>query len=150
MSITQSDTSFPQGVNQRRQWPAHTRDWKQEVFDVFKNCTGEVTSTHTELSHMDHTIQPFAWMRKLSATLTDNSYVVTTGSSITSILSGYRFCLQSDVANLDNPTVTIDGNQPIALVKNDQQTVEADYIPANAIFEIIYETTNNRFQILKI
>ena len=148
MSITQSDTSFPQGVNQRRQWPAHTKQMKQENFDVFKNCTGEVTSTHTELSYMDHTIQPFFWMRKLSATLTDNSYVVTTGSSLSEILSGYRFCLQSDVVNEDSPTVTIDGNQPIALIKNDQTTVEAGYIPANAIFEIIYD--NSQFQILKI
>lgn len=150
MSIKQSDTSFPQGVNQRRSWPAHTRDWKQEVFDVFKNCTGEVTSTDEELTFLDDTIQPFSWMRILTATLTDNSYIVTTGSNITELLNGYRFCLQCDTANAASPTVTIDGLTAVDLVDNTQTALEADAIAANAIFEIIYETTNNRFQLLKI
>ncbi len=150
MSITQSDTVFPQGNRQRRDWPAHTKQMKQEVFDVFKNCTGEVTSTDVELSNLDDVVHPFLWMRKFTSILSNNSYLIFTGSNLSEILSGYRFCLQCDTANEDNPTVQIDNVDPIELVDQTQSAISAGFIPANAVFEIIYETTNNRFQILKI
>lgn len=150
MSIKQSDTAFPQGVNQRRDCPSHIKGMKQEIFDCFKNCTGEVTSTDEELSFCKGLINPFQWMRKLTATRNGNTYFINTTPVITELIDGYRFCIQVDEANLDNHLIAINRIGSVELVYSNGNSVDADYIPANAILEIIYDASNNVFQVLKI
>lgn len=150
MSIKQSDTKYPQGVNQRRDWPTHVNNWKQEIFDVFKNCTGEVTSTHTELSYCKGVVNRFAHRRLLSSTTSGASYVITPDPAYTSIPDACRFTIKSGGNNLDNPTITVNSLAAISLVYPDNSAIEADFIPNNSIFEIIYDETQGNFQLLKI
>ena len=150
MSIKQSDTAYPQGVNQRRDNPVHIKEMKQEIFDVFKNATGEVTSTDEELSFCKGLINPFTWMRILSATSSGASYVISTGSSLTTLVDGYRFCIQADVANQANPTITVDSVSATNLILSDGFIPEAGYISADSIFEVIYDESENEFQLLKL
>ncbi len=150
MSIKQSDTAFPQGVNQRRDCPSHIKGMKQEIFDCFKNCTGEVTSTDEELSFCKGLINPFVWMRILSATSSGASYVISTGSSLTTLSDGYRFCIQADAANQASQTITVDSVSAVSLVYSNGSAVDASFIPADAIFEVIYDSSANEFQLLKI
>ena len=150
MSIRQSDTAFPQGVNQRRDCPIHIKEMKQENFDIFKNCTGEVTSTDEELSYLDDVIHPFIWMRLLSATSSGASYVISTGSLLTSLGDGYRFCIQADQANQANPKITVDSVSAVNLVHSNGNAIAADFIPADSIFEVIYDSSETEFQLLKI
>lgn len=46
------DVLYPGGQLQRNQAGVHIRGWKQAVYNTLKNCTGEVTCTHTELNYI--------------------------------------------------------------------------------------------------
>ena len=148
MSIRQSDTKFPQGVNQRRDWTVHTVEMKQENFDVFKNCTGEVISTDEELSLCQYLEQPFSHRRLLPATTSGVSYVISPTPAYTSLTTGFRFVIQADAPNSANPTVTVNSLAPVNLVFNDGIAVDVDTISTNSVFEIIY--MDDVFRLLKL
>ena len=149
MSIRQSDTVFPQGVNQRRDCPRHIRNWKQEMFDVFKNCTGEVTSKPDELSHCRGGIQLFAHRRSLAGIKSGSTYVITPSPVYTSLLAGYRFVIKADSPNDANPTITVNNLDPVSLTYPEGTMIGSNFIEQNTVFEIIYDDTDNTFKLLK-
>ena len=104
VSIKQSDYRFPGGIHQRRDFPVHMRQFKQEVYNCFKNCTAAVTSTDTELDYCYRLPNYLKQMQIMDAVMTSRvvsgatAYgdVVTADPTITEYVDGMVICLRFD------------------------------------------------------
>ena len=151
MSIKQSDTVYPQGTDKRREWPTHTKIFKQEAFDCFKNCTGEVVATDTELSYFKGTTSTFLNNRKLTSTYdaTNSIYEITTDPEITELLDGMQFRFQAAATNAGGGSLKVNFlTKPILDVN--YATLPNEAINEDMIVQVCYVESIDSFVIVGI
>lgn len=146
--ISDLDTAEPSGQRQRKNFHTHLIALKQALYNTLKNWTGEVTATHTEVSQLKHTRQSPQNMRYVTATLSSTTYNATASPAISSYEAGQRFCLQASAASVKDQKVNINSVGAKDLIMPAGDFVPTGYIPANAMFEIMYDGTD--FVLIKV
>lgn len=130
------------------------RDAKQMIYNTLPNCTGEVTSTHTELNYLDGVAQPIPTFLKGKTAAgiaqtggTTTAYTLTTGSSLT-IADGMRFTMQLNATCGAAPTLAVDGGTAYDLVDKAGATFGIGDLAANSIIEVIADVTNTVYRVI--
>ena len=150
MSVKQTSRAFPLGIDLRRDCPQHIKEFKQEIFDCFKNATGEVTSTDEELSTVKGVRQPLILLTPLLAVTTSGSYIIAPSPAYTSLISGDRFTIRADAVSIVGQTITVNSLTPYEIVYSTGDQLPDAHIPAGAFFEVVFNATSSKFQLMKL